>query len=214
MKSAQAERAHGPYSLPGAVLPWVTGAGGAGASRQRLFCSLAGGRGRWAEEPRRRPDLSPPVPPPAGPNRAGPGRAPRAPGGSAALAAARLHLDRADWLSAAAAALLLAAPRRARRLGHSASPQRSPAPPPPPVVGDGEREGGGRRPRSRSPLRTPGPPHRLRGPPRLPACCYGRRHGAHGRRGPGAAARPPPPSPPALCQTRQRPPGGTVPCRR
>lgn len=76
---------------------------------------------RWAQELRRQPDRAPPVPP-AGlnrtePNRTGPG--PRTPGCSAAPAA-RLHLDRADWLPAAAAALLLAAPRRARRLSHSA----------------------------------------------------------------------------------------------
>lgn len=46
--------------------------------------------------------------------------------------AARLHLDRADWLGAVAAALLLAVPRPGRRLGHSASPalssRRSPVP--------------------------------------------------------------------------------------
>lgn len=106
---------------------------------------------RWAEEPRRQADFAPPVPP-AEPSRAGPPVPP-----AAALPweppAARLHLDRTDWLAAAAAALLLAAARRARRLGHSASPERCPAP----VAvcgGDGTGTGG---PRSR-PAGHPRPP--------------------------------------------------------
>lgn len=150
---------------------------------------------RWTQEPRRQPDLTPPVPP-TGLNRTGPGR--RAPGCSAAPAA-RLHLDRADWLPAAAAALLLAAPRRARRLSHSA-----PSAPPRrwPSWGGGSAE---------APRPQPAPHPRapatasptLRGRPPVAAAAAAV-HMA------GATARPSSSTPPGPAA----PAGWAVPCRR